>query len=214
MSLSSAWRLDWSSRAFRVQVVLTAILLPFTLHTLAAFLNRVESRPGVVLPDPVLAAFQAHDVTWLTFAIIYVGLFAGIAILLSHPRHLILAMQTYIGMAVFRIMAMSLVALDPPEGAIPLQDPFVQILGTGQLLTRDLFFSGHTSTLFLIGLSMPRKGLRYTYFVAAGVVAFCVLFQHDHYSIDVMAAPFYTYGAYRLVRLMHERVFAAAGTLQ
>ncbi len=213
MSLSSAWRSAWSSRAFRIQAILTAVLLPFTLHTLASFLNRIESRPGVVLPDPVLALFPAHDVTWLTFAIIYVGLFAGIGILLRYPRHLILAMQTYIGMVVFRIMAMSLVALDPPAGAIPLQDPFVQILGTGQLLTRDLFFSGHTSTLFLIGLSMPGKKLRYTYFLAAAVVAFCVLFQHDHYSIDVMAAPFYTYGAYRLVRLLHERVFAHDGEM-
>ncbi len=210
MSIPSSWRRAWSVPAFRVQVVATVVLLPLTLTMLARFLNRVEARHGVVLPDPMLAAFQAHDVTWLTFTIIYGGLFAGIAILLNHPRHLVLAMQTYIGMVIFRIMAMSLVALEPPEGAIPLQDPFVQIFGTGQLLTRDLFFSGHTSTLFLVGLSMPKKMYRYLYFAAAVVVAGCVLYQHDHYTIDVLAAPFFTYGAYRLVCLMHDR--ALTGT--
>jgi len=211
MTLAAAWRRAWGLPAFRVQAISTAVLLPLTLTMLARFLNRVEVRPGVVLPDPVLAAFPAHDLTWLTFSIIYGGLFVGIGILSRHPRHLILAMQTYVGMVVFRILAMSLVALDPPEGSIPLQDPFVQIFGTGQLLTRDLFFSGHTSTLFLIGLSMPKKPIRYAYFAAAAVVAVCVLLQHDHYSIDVVAAPFFAYGAYRLVCMMHDRAFAEQG---
>ena len=182
--------------------MITALLLPVALRSLAMFLNWVEDRPGVVLADPVLRLFQPHDVTWLTFSIIYVGLFAGIFLLLRYPRSLLLAVQTYICMVIARIGAMYLIPLDPPAGAIPLQDPFVQILGTGQLLTKDLFFSGHTSTLFLIGLSMPKKGLRVAYYVAAAAVAFCVLFQHDHYSVDVIAAPFFTYTAYRIaVRL-------------
>jgi len=196
------WKSVWIDRRFRVMAIATAILLPVALRSLASFLNWVEDRPGVVLPDPVLRLFEARDVTWLTFSIIYIGLFAGIALLLRHPRSLLLAVQTYICVVIARIAAMWLIALDPPVGAIPLQDPFVQILGTGQLLTRDLFFSGHTSTLFLVGLSMPKKGLRVTYYIAAAVVGCCVLLQHDHYSIDVLAAPFFTYTAFRVASVI------------
>ena len=205
-SIASAWRNAWTSRRFRVVAIVTAVLTPCVLRGLTGFLNVVEARPGVVLPDPLLGLFEAQDVTWLTFGINYVGVCGGIAILLRHPRHLVLAIQTYVGMAVFRMAAMSLMPLDPPAGAIPLQDPVVQVLATGQLLTRDLFFSGHTATLFLIGLSMPKKGLQIAYFAATTVIGFCVLVQHSHYTIDVLAAPFFTYAAFRIVVLVQRRV--------
>ena len=202
-----AWSDAWKSRQFRVLALVTAVLLPVALRSLTVFLQSVELRPGVVLPDPVLRLFEAHDVTWLTFGIIYIGLFAGIALLIPHPRHLMLAINTYILMVIVRIAAMSLVALDPPEGAIPLQDPFVQYFGTGQLLTRDLFFSGHTATLFLLGLSMRRKPLRVVYYAAAAAVGICVLLQHDHYSIDVLAAPFFAYTVFRIACSVQRRAF-------
>jgi hypothetical protein len=202
----ASWQHAWSIPAFRWQLLLTAICLPACLRTLAAFLNRVEERPGIILPDPGLALFTPIDVNWLSFAIIYGGLFIGIAVLLRHPRHLVLAMQTYIVMVIFRIIAMSLVPLEPPATTIDLRDPVVQIFGTGRMLTKDLFFSGHTATLFLVGLSMPTTRLRLLYYVAAVAVAGCVLAQHAHYSIDVFAAPFFAYGAYRIVALHHERL--------
>jgi len=204
--LRDVWAAEWKDRSFRVQAILTAICLPAVLRTLAKFLNGVEERHGVILPDPFLDLFPAVDVNWLTFVIIYGGLFAGIFLLLKHPRNLLLAVQTYILMVLFRIVAMSLVPLDPPMGTIDLRDPFVQYLGTGRMLTRDLFFSGHTSTLFLIGLSMPVRRLRVLYYCCALAVAACVLLQHAHYSIDVFAAPFFAYGAYRVISLMHRRL--------
>jgi len=42
--------------------------------------------------------------------------------------------------------------LDAPERLILLNDPFVQFIGSGEALTKDLFFSGHTATLFLLFL--------------------------------------------------------------
>ncbi len=202
----AAWKNAWASHAFRWQIILTTICLPACLRTLAAFLNRVEERPGIILPDPLLALFTPVDVNWLSFAIIYGGLFTGIVLLLKHPRHLVLAIQTYIVMVIFRIIAMSLVPLDPPATTIDLRDPIVQIFGTGRMLTKDLFFSGHTATLFLVGLSMPTQRLRIVYYLAALAVACCVLAQHAHYGIDTFAAPFFAYGAYRIVALHHERL--------
>jgi hypothetical protein len=207
IGLRDAWASEWRNRSFRVQAILTAVCLPAILRTLTVFLNGVEERHGVILPDPLLALFPAVDIDWLTFLLIYGGLVGAVILLMKHPRYLLLAVQTYVLMVIFRIAAMYLVPLDPPPGTIDLRDPVVQYLGTGRMLTRDLFFSGHTATLILIGLSMPTRKLQLLYYGCAVVVGVCVLAQHAHYTIDVFAAPFFAYGAYRVIVLMHERVF-------
>lgn len=183
--------------------MITLPLLVAVLSVLARFLERNESRQGVVLSDPVLALFPPHDVTWLTFGLIYIGLIAAIVYLLRHPATLLVAMQAYALMVVFRIIAMSLLPLEPPPAMLPLNDPLVEVFGTGRLLTKDLFFSGHTSTLFLLFLVTPRGVLKTVFLVCTVVVACCVLAQHVHYSVDVFVAPFVAYASVRMVRAAH-----------
>jgi hypothetical protein len=95
---------------------------------------------------------------------------------------------------------MYLVPLNPPPGMIPLGDPFVEYFGTGRLLTKDLFFSGHTATIFLFYLvSDPaRRGLKIIFLICTVLVAVFVLLQHVHYTIDVASAPFFTFSAYKI----------------
>ncbi len=69
--------------------------------------------------------------------------------------------------------------------------------GASAVLTRDLFFSGHTSTLFLISLAVPGRRARPFFLACTAAVATCVLVQHVHYTVDVLAAPFFAYGAWR-----------------
>lgn len=204
-SVSIAWRGAWADRAFRVQAIVTVPLLVLILSLLARFLEANETRQGVVLADPLLALFRPHDVTWITFALIYIGLIAAIIHLLRHPATLLLAMQAYVLMVLFRIVAMTLIPLEPPPTMIPLNDPLVEIFGTGRLLTRDLFFSGHTSTLFLLFLVMPPGRLRTVFLVCTVLVACCVLVQHVHYGIDVFVAPFVAYASVRIVRTLQSR---------
>jgi hypothetical protein len=180
--------------------MITLPLLVVVLSVLARFLEHNESRQGVVLSDPVLALFSPHDLTWLTFGIIYAGLIAAIVYLLRHPATLLVAMQAYALMVVFRIIAMSLLPLEPPPTMLPLNDPLVEVFGTGRLLTKDLFFSGHTSTLFLLFLVTPRGVLKGVFLASTVVVACCVLAQHVHYSVDVFVAPFVAYASVRIVR--------------
>jgi membrane-associated phospholipid phosphatase len=106
-------------------------------------------------------------------------------------------------MVIFRMIAMYLLPLDPPPAMIPLQDPMVEFFGTGKLLTRDLFFSGHTSTLFLLFLVTPRGILKSLFLGCTILVAVAVLVQHVHYTIDVFAAPFFAYAAVKLA----DRIF-------
>ena len=197
-TIGEAWAEAWRDRGFRLQAALTAPALAAALMALARFVRWVETRPGATLPDPVLAFLVPRDVTWLTFSLIYAGILSGVALLLRRPRDLLTALQAYAVMVAFRIAVMWATPLDPPPGMIALQDPFVERLGTGQLLTRDLFFSGHTSTMFLLFLAAPGRLARGFFLACTILVGGCVLWQQVHYAVDVMAAPFFAYAAWRV----------------
>jgi len=205
--IAATWKSAWQDPATRRGILITLPLLIVTLSTLARFLQEVERRPGVVVSDPVLALFTPHDVTWLTFLLIYAGLLGAIAILMRDPRRLLLAIHAYIIMVFFRMCAMSLLPLEPPQAMIPLTDPFVEFFGTGVRLNKDLFFSGHTSTLFLLSLSMQSRRWQGVFFFCTAAVACCVLIQHAHYTVDVFVAPFVAYASYRLSLSLNSRLF-------
>ncbi len=67
------------------------------------------------------------------------------------------------------------------------------------LFDGDLFFSGHVGGPFLLMLLFwDHKKIRYLCFFSSIFFACIVLIGHIHYSIDVFAAPFITYGVYTL----------------
>ena len=195
VNLRNAWR----DPAWRLECAVSIALLVPVLFALTHFLDAVEGRRGVTLPDPVLTLFPAVNLTWITFLMIYAGIIAGLVLLLRNPQRLLLVFQGYAVMALFRMAAMYLAPLEPPPGVIELRDPFVEFFGGGRTLTRDLFFSGHTSTMFLLFLVVPGKRVRIAFLCATILVGLCVVLQHVHYTVDVFAAPFFAYGAYAIV---------------
>ncbi len=172
------------------------------LVLLARFLEWNEARPGATLSDPVLALLPPRDLTWLTFSLIYLGLAAGVARLAREPRALLLALQAYVLMVLFRIAAMWATPLDAPPGMLPLEDPLVRLFGPGKLLTKDLFFSGHTSTLFLLALTVPGRRWKALFLACTAAVGVSVLAQHVHYTADVLVAPFFAYASVRLAEFL------------
>jgi len=204
--LDVTWREALRLPAFRWRAVATVPLLAAALSGLAALVKWVERRPGAVLADPVLALLEPRDVTWLTFALIYAGILGAVALLARRPRLLVAGVQAYAIMALVRMAVMWVTPLDPPPGMIPLEDPLVQRLGgASAVLTRDLFFSGHTSTLFLVSLAVPGPRARPFFLACTAAVATCVLVQHVHYTVDVLAAPFFAYGAWRIAARLWPR---------
>ena len=198
MAARAKWADAWRDPRFRIRLVLTVPALALSLAVLARFLDRVEARPGVVLPDPVLALLQPRDLTWLVFSLIYLGLLFGVARLATDPRRLVVALQAYVLLVLLRIAAMWVTPLEAPPGIIPLNDPLVRLFGPAKLLTKDLFFSGHTSTLFLLFLAVPGRRSKALFLVLTAGVAVCVLAQHVHYAIDVLAAPLFAYASFTL----------------
>ncbi len=194
-----SWKEFLKKKNNKIELITTLFLLVAVLIFLANFLNYIESRKGVVLPDPILNLFQPIDLTWLTFVLIYLSLFVAIVTLYKYPNRLLFAIQLYTLMVLVRIVAMYLFPLEPPVSIIILKDPLVEFLGTGQTLTKDLFFSGHTATLFILFLVCEKKNIKTFFLICTIAIAISVVLQHVHYSIDVFAAVFITYACYKLL---------------
>ncbi len=201
LPIDAGWRRAWSDAGFRLRLLLTPPALVGTLAALAALVKWVETRPGAVLADPVLALLPPRDATWPIFTLIYVGILLAVFLLVRSPVRLLLGVQAYVVMALLRILVMWATPLDPPAGMIVLEDPLVQLFGgAARPLTRDLFFSGHTSTMFLLFLAVPGRPAKAFFLACTAGVGSLVLLQHVHYAVDVLAAPPFAYAAWRLVR--------------
>ena len=194
---------NWKER--RGELLLTLLLLGITLFLFSRFVMWVESRPGVALDDPFLALFSPIDLTWPIFAVIYGGIFLGLFRLWRRPDALLLMVQSYILLLLIRITAMYVTPFAPPEEMIVLSDP-VAGLGPGGAMTNDLFFSGHTATIFLFYLTTVDRLSQRIFLVLTILLAFMLLFQHVHYTVDVLAAPFFAYGAYRIARIIRNQL--------
>lgn len=199
-SILFLWKSKFVEKNFRNEFLIVISVLIISLTSLSNFLLYNELRKGSVINDPILNLFSPVDVTWITFIIIYAGILSAVIYLIKYPELLTLAFLTYSITALMRLAAMYTLPLEAPVNIIPLNDPFVQFFGTGNILLKDLFFSGHTSTLFLLYLVIENKKLKLIFLILTISVAFCVLIQHVHYTVDVLAAPFFTYGSYRIAQ--------------
>ena len=200
--------MDWKNflTKRKKELVLTILFLAVILYIFPKFLIYVEERQGVTLTDPILVLFNPIDLTWLTFGLIYISLIVAIYSFAAKPEVLLLALQSYSILVIFRMMVMYSAPLNAPEKLILLNDPFVQFFGSGEVLTKDLFFSGHTATLFLLFLISDKKYLKIIFLISSILVGIAVLLQHVHYTIDVLAAPFFAYSSYKIAAFINERI--------
>jgi len=200
-----SWKTFFQTKRNRIEFVITILLLIAVIFSFSQFLQFIEQREGVILPDPLLATFTPVDLTWLTFTLIYLSIIIFIYSIRNKPEDILMALQVYGLMVVFRTISMYLTPLNAPAALILLDDPFVQFFGKGEILTKDLFFSGHTGTLFLLFLLTERKSLKFIFLISTIAVGIAVLLQHVHYSIDVFVAPFVAYGSFRIVKIFQNK---------
>jgi len=201
----SHWKKFFSDRTSRIEFVITIILLVITVYSFSRYLLFNEARQGVLLDDPLLRHFSAIDLNALIFFAIYSSLLIGLIAFSLYPEQLMTAFQTYTLLVIFRMSAMYLVPLEPPAGCIDLQDPVVFILGTGQKIIKDLFYSGHTSTAFML-FQVARSRILKSYFLAATVtVGICVVLQKAHYTIDVYAGLIYSFASYQIIKMIRRK---------
>ena len=188
-TIASAWQHAWQFSSFRIQGIVSLLVVLSFAVIFPMFFDFVESRQGALLSDYVLDYLPSYDVSWIVFFFLYSGIIFGLYYHLNHPKTILLVFQTYILVTLLRMVTITLIPLEPPVGYLPLREPFVQLFTTGnKIISKDLFFSGHMSTILSLYFSSHRKYVREFLLLCSMMVGVMVLIQHVHYTIDVIVA--------------------------
>jgi membrane-associated phospholipid phosphatase len=142
------------------------------------------------------------DFSVLIFIIIWSSFLLVIIRSIQQPVFFLALLASMVLLTIVRIATIYLVVLDPPEGLIKLQDPLTSLTygGRGIFITKDLFFSGHTSNLFMFYLCLQKKRDKIFVLLGTITVGILVLVQHVHYSMDVIGAFIITFILVKVVK--------------
>jgi len=206
------WRQILSDGRIRNQIIITLLLYVFLFKYCRIIMTQLEMRKGVQLTDPLLSFIPAHDVSMITFTLTYLALGVFVISTILNPKIFIVALQGYCLLIIMRTISIYFVALEPPLGMIVLKDPVTIIFmstPSGGYIVKDLFFSGHVSTAMLFFFICPNQSIKKALLLLSILIGTFILIQHVHYTIDVVAAPFFAFLAHRcslfLDKVIHER---------
>lgn len=198
----SLWREKWilpENGGYRFYFGLTLVLLLGTSLLVPSIFSYFENRDTRPINDIFLSLLSPIDLSGYIFFLIYSSLAFTIYYLLFSPNKFLQFVQAYVMLLWIRIICIYLVPLSPPDLMITLKDPFIQVLfGPQNIITKDLFFSGHISTLTLLVLITKSKWLKTYLLFSTLLAAFFLLWQHVHYSMDVLGAPVFSFFAFYL----------------
>lgn len=200
MEKSIGWQQALNYAPYKRSLLAGLAIVIILLGGLPFFFHYIEQRQGVVLDDKVLEWLAPHDVSIPVFSFIWFTVLLFIIRSVKDPYIFIRVLFTFLFLTLFRYASISLVPLNPPPGLIPLVDPIANQFYGSTYITKDLFFSGHTSTQWLFFLCFRRKLDKTIALISTIAVGFLVLVQHVHYTVDVLAAPVFTTMCYYISR--------------
>lgn len=202
--LQYSWSSAWQTEGFAIKLGATIATFIVGALQFPTYLNHIQHRKGIVLDDIILNYIPATDVSYLIFGIIYGLLVYMLIRTLKNAQLFLLFAITFMIETVLRMMSIYFVPLDAPLGLINLSDPLTEALvySTNQPITKDLFFSGHTSTMIMIWIFLQKPLEKKVGAIACLTLAFLLLLQHIHYTADVVAAFIFTYLSYLLAKIL------------
>jgi hypothetical protein len=201
------------------RAVLAALLFRYAAYAaMTAMALWAERRPAPSLPDLALGWLpyvpwvdRVNYVLWLAC---YLPL--ALALLWGDPGRWVRYMVTGGIVSLARGVTIALTGLGPPDpahagpgiGTRAFGEAFAELLSPAGVfgrdaipayLTKDLFFSGHVATTFLLFLYLrDRPRLRWVALAGTAAVTASVLLARIHYAIDVVGAWAVTFAAYAL----------------
>ena len=195
------WQNAWRNKAFRVALVTGVLLIIAASVSTDYFFRYIQHlKDGVTPDDWILKELPAINVS------IPIVILMTSAILLfqvrcaANPDMFLVLTWTLLFQLIFRIITIDVTRFNTPPELIVLKDPVSSILYHGGFITRDLFYSGHTASMFVFFLCSRKKYDKYFMLFATIGVGILLLVQHVHYTIDVVAAPFFAFACYRLAK--------------
>jgi len=193
-----SWILFLSCKSRKWGVILLAVAAIAASMLFSVFMIWNESRQGTTWQDPVLASFRPINLSLPIGVLTNGGILIGFIYILSRPVTAVYFFYAALCIIFFRTLTLYFVPLNPPLTIIPLNDPILETtFYGGNVLLKDLFFSGHTANLLLVGFLAQERKLKICLVGIATVVGLCLVLQHVHYFADVVAAPFFAILAYK-----------------
>lgn len=197
---------ETKDRWLAVLVGVGLFVASLVIQTLAnRYVGQVTS---IAVPDLILDHIPTLNIDSLIIDAVLLVTLITVAVAVIKPKAVSFGLKT---LALFFVVRSLLICLTH-LGANPHQlvfNPHDFGYGIYNLLyntTNDFFFSAHTGVPFLIALLFwQEKPIRIFYFITSILFGVSVLLAHIHYSIDVLAAPFVTYGIFQLSTMVFKR---------
>jgi hypothetical protein len=197
-SFKKNWLDAWHSPDFRWKLLAGLLLLILIFSLFPWFFQTIEKRKGVVMNDWILEQIHPVNVSVPIFLFIWSTTLLLLVRCIQHPDIFLSILWGYSLVCLSRVCTISLVPLDPPAGLLELTDRMGNAFYGSRFITRDLFYSGHTASVFVFYLCLKKKSDRAYALTATIIVGALLLVQHVHYTIDVVAAPFFCFCMYRV----------------
>jgi hypothetical protein len=184
------WGRAFENTRFRKKLVAGVILLVSILMLFPYFFAFIETRNGAILDDVLLRYIGPVDLSIPIFIVIWSTTLLFIFRSFYHPHIFLNVVYCLSFLSLVRMLSIYLTPLDPPSTIIAIKDPLTSITYGGKdvFMTKDLFFSGHTSNMLMLAMCLEKKLDKWWGYIAAVSVGILVLLQHAHYTIDVLAA--------------------------
>lgn len=188
------WKTYFLNKTNQYTILITTGLGFIVIPSLFPFLQWIQKRKGIQLNDFILDLLPSLDLSVPIFVVMVLVIGYTVFHTRCNPPIIIKTIAAYFCMQIFRTIMLVIVPLDPPKGLIYLMDPLVHnTFYNGSYITKDLFFSGHAATVFLLWMMCKKRII----LIAAIGVSLMLLIQHIHYSIDILAAPIFSWFSFK-----------------
>ena len=187
------WKINWQSSDYRKKLITGLILISFILFSLPFFFQAIEQRNGISFNDYLLSWLPAYDLSIYIFTVIWSMTLLTFSRFKQDPNIFLTFLWGFILINLSRFVSIGLIPLNAPADLIPIHDPISNHFYGPKFITKDLFFSGHTASMFLMFLCLKKRTDKILALLATIIIGIAVLLQHVHYTMDVVMAPVITY---------------------
>ena len=166
------------------------LMYVYTQH----FLIWNEKRPTcTVIEDPILPHLPTYPLSsTITFLEVLCGVVICYEMLILQESYLKFELfwMVFTFVSYVKMVTLFLVPLAAPLEVLPLRDAMLEVMQI-KPLEKDLLFSGHTAFIVLCCV----QSVEFPYFFACCIplMAFMLMINKIHYTIDVVLAPFIVY---------------------
>ena len=193
-TVSENWRTASSEdESFKLVFVINIIISAVIYLSIVQWLRYNSCRHGAIIDDPAYNLLAPRDFSHIIFAFTYSSVVLFILYIVQYPLLMHRAFTAFVTVFFVRALCIYFIPLSPSPTIIELRDPFISYASLQTSILNDLFFSGHVADIALFAIMARDQALK-RFFIFAGVtIALLLVWQRVHYTLDVVAAPFFSY---------------------